>query len=50
MTIKGPPVGPEWWKTVRAAIRGWGPTFRLVILMAAATACWIIVLQSVPLL
>jgi len=41
-------VGPEMGKTVRAAIRSWGPTVRLVILMAAATACWIIVLQFLP--
>ncbi|MCW2691238.1 MAG: hypothetical protein JWR37_6128 [Mycobacterium sp.] len=37
------------WKTVRAAIAGWGPTVRLMILMATATACWIIVsCQSWP--
>src|SRR5690349_8519731 len=27
-------------RTVRTAIRGWGPTARLVILLAAATAAW----------
>jgi hypothetical protein len=42
-------MGTEGWKTVRAAIRGWGPTARLLILMAAATACGIVVLQFVPL-
>ena len=26
----------EGWKTVRTAIRGWGPTMRLVTLMTAA--------------
>ena len=40
--INGPPLGSEGWKTVRAAIRGWGPTIRLLILMAGATACMIV--------
>lgn len=31
--------GPEGWKTVRAAIRGWGPTLRLIAIFAAATVC-----------
>lgn len=30
---------PEGWRTVRAAIEGWGPTLRLVTLMMAATIC-----------
>lgn len=30
-------------KTVRAAIRGWGPTLRLVTLMMAATICFALV-------
>ena len=47
--INGPGAGREWWKTVRAAIKGWGPTIRLVILVAAPPACWIIVLQIITL-
>ena len=32
-------LSPEGWKTVRAAIRGgWGPTLRLLTLMAVAPA------------
>lgn len=36
-----PPIlaGPEAWKTVRFAIRGWGPTLRLIALLVASTAC-----------
>lgn len=36
----------EGWKTVRAAIEGWGPTLRLVTIMAAATVC-LVVLQLI---
>ncbi|WP_262926877.1 MULTISPECIES: hypothetical protein [Microbacterium] len=30
-------------RTVRAAIKGWGPTARLLVLVAAATVIWIVV-------
>ena len=33
--------GPEGWKTVRAAIRGWGPTLRFITIITAATVCMI---------
>lgn len=36
--------GPGGWKTVRAAIQGWGPTLRLLAIMMAATIC-VIALQ-----
>ena len=48
MMINGPFGGREFWRTVRAAIGGWGPTLRLVTLLAAATVCWVLVLQYVP--
>lgn len=36
---------PEAWKTVRAAIKGWGPTLRFLTIMTAATVCSITVLR-----
>jgi hypothetical protein len=38
---------PQAWKTVRAAILGWGSTLRLITLMGAATACLLIVFAVV---
>ncbi|EXG80793.1 hypothetical protein [Cryptosporangium arvum] len=32
------------WKTVRAAIRGWGPTLRLITIMTAPTVATVAVL------
>jgi len=37
VTIHGPPWGREAAKTERAAIQGWGPTLRLIMIRAAAT-------------
>ncbi|MDQ1677137.1 MAG: hypothetical protein QOF58_1182 [Pseudonocardiales bacterium] len=34
----------EPWKTVRAALKGWGPTLRLLAIMAGATVM-LVVLQ-----
>lgn len=38
--------GTEGWKTVRVAIRGWGPTLRLISLLVVATACAIALLLA----
>lgn len=42
MMINGPPFwqGTGTAETERAAIKGWGPTLRLLVLRAGATACW----------
>ncbi len=45
-----PRPGPEVGKTVRAAIKGWGPTLRLIAIMVAATACWITIALSIGVL
>ena len=47
MVISVPRPGPEVGKTVRAAIKGWGPTLRLMAIMVTATACWIIITLSI---
>ena len=39
---------PEAWQTVRVAIRGWGPTLRLIALMTAATACAVCFIAVLP--
>lgn len=42
----GPSLSPDAWRTVRAAIHGWGPTLRFITIIAAATACLIAVLVA----
>jgi hypothetical protein len=32
------PLGPEGWKTVRAAMRSWGDTLRLIAIVLAISA------------
>lgn len=42
MMINGPPFwrGTEAARTERAAIEGWGPTLRLLVLRTGVTVCW----------
>lgn len=48
--INGPPWrSPETARTERAAIKGWGPTLRLLALRVAPTTCWALSTTAVTL-